>query len=82
MIESEKMQNVSKKRVNRMPHNTSLRRSIFMYHLEHQMVQLYSWLHSTFKEISNDTSHVQIRVKKRSYGPDNLDIVFLVFMSR
>ena len=29
------------------------------------MVQLYSWLHSTFKELSNDTSHAQIRVQMK-----------------
>ena len=29
------------------------------------MVQIYSWLHSTFKELSNDTSHTQIRVKTK-----------------
>ena len=29
------------------------------------MVQLYSWLHSTFKELSNDTSHAQIRVQTK-----------------
>ena len=67
------MQNVSKKRVNRMSHSASLRRSIFMYHLEHQMVQLYSWLHSTFKEVCNDTSFAQIRVKTKNYGLDKLD---------
>ena len=37
------------------------------------MVQLYSWLHSTFKEVSNDTSFAQIRVKTKNYGPDKLD---------
>ena len=26
------------------------------------MAQIHSWLHSTFKELSNNTSHVQIRV--------------------
>ena len=29
------------------------------------MVQLYSWLHSIFKDISNDTSHTQIRVQTK-----------------
>ena len=29
------------------------------------MVQIPSWLHSTFKDISNDTSHAQIRVKTK-----------------
>ena len=54
-----------KKRVNRMSYSASLRRSIFLYHLEHQMLQIYSWLHSTFKEISNDTSHTQIQVQMK-----------------
>ena len=59
------MQNVSKKRVNRMSHNVSFTRSVFLYHLEHQIIQLYSWLHSTFKELSNDTSHAQIQVQTK-----------------
>ena len=29
------------------------------------MVQLYSWLHFTFKDLSNDTSHAQIRVQTK-----------------
>ena len=29
------------------------------------MDQLYSWLHYTFKDISNNTSHAQIRVKMK-----------------
>ena len=29
------------------------------------MVQLYSWLHSTFKELSNDTSHAKIRIQTK-----------------
>ena len=29
------------------------------------MVQLYPWLHSTFKELSNDTSHAQIQVQMK-----------------
>ena len=33
------------------------------------MVQIYSWLHSTFKELSNDTSHAQIRVKTNKLCP-------------
>ena len=37
------------------------------------MVQLHSWLHSTFKELSNDTSPTQIRVKRRSYSLDKLN---------
>ena len=33
------------------------------------MFQIYSWLHSTFKEISNDTSHAQIRVRTKKLWP-------------
>ena len=29
------------------------------------MVQIPSWLHSTFKELSNEYSHAQIRVKTK-----------------
>ena len=29
------------------------------------MVQISSWLHSTFKELSNEYSHAQIRVKMK-----------------
>ena len=29
------------------------------------MVQIPSWLHSTFKELSNEYSHAQIRVKMK-----------------
>ena len=29
------------------------------------MVQILPWLHSTFKDLSNDMSHVQIRVKTK-----------------
>ena len=29
------------------------------------MDQIYSWLHSTFEDISNDTSHAKIRVKMK-----------------
>ena len=29
------------------------------------MVQIPSWLHSTFKDISNEYSHAQIRVKTK-----------------
>ena len=29
------------------------------------MVQIYPWLHSTFKDLSNDTSHAQIRVQTK-----------------
>ena len=36
-----------------------------MYHLEHQIVQIPSWLHSTFKYLSNEYSHAQIRVKMK-----------------
>ena len=66
------MQNVSKKRVYRMSHSGSLRRSIFLYPLEHEMVQLYPWLHFTFKELSNDTSHTQIRVKTKKLWPQQV----------
>ena len=31
------------------------------------------WFHSKFKELSNDMSHTQIRVKRRSYGLDKLE---------
>ena len=58
-------QHVSKRRVNLVSHNASLRRLIFLYHLKDQMVQLHPWLHYTFKEISNDTSHAQVRVKMK-----------------
>ena len=43
--------------VNWVSHSASLGR---MYHLEDQIVQLYPWLHSTFKDLSNNTSHAQI----------------------
>ena len=33
------------------------------------MVQIPSWLHSTFKELSNDYSHAQIRVKMKKLWP-------------
>ena len=33
------------------------------------MVQIPSWLHSTFKELSNDYSHAQIRVKTKKLWP-------------
>ena len=33
------------------------------------MVQLHQWLHSTFKELSNDTSHDQIQVKTKKLWP-------------
>ena len=33
------------------------------------MVQLYSWLNFTFKELSNDTSHAQIQVKTKKLWP-------------
>ena len=39
------------------------------------MVQIYSWLHSTFKDLSNDTSHAQIRVKTKKLWPNKLDKV-------
>ena len=67
------MQNVSKKRVNQMSHNVSLRRSIFIYHLEHQMVQLYYGyiLNSKIFPTTPDTPKSEL--KRRSYGPDKLD---------
>ena len=67
------MQNVSKKRVNRMSHSTSLRRSNFLYHLEHQMVQLYHGyiLHS---KIFPTIPHMpKSELKRRSYGLNKLD---------
>ena len=33
------------------------------------MVQISSWLHSTFKELSNEYSHAQIRVKMKKLWP-------------
>ena len=33
------------------------------------MVQIPSWLHSTFKDISNEYSHAQIRVKTKKLWP-------------
>ena len=33
------------------------------------MVQIPSWMHSTFKELSNDYSHAQIRVKMKKLWP-------------
>ena len=51
-------------------HNTLLGRCIFMYHLKNQMVQLHLWLHSTFKELSNDTSHTKILVKTKKLWPE------------
>ena len=33
------------------------------------MVKILSWLHSTFKEISNEYSHAQIRVKMKKLWP-------------
>ena len=36
-----------------------------MYHLEHQKIQIPSWLHSTFKDLSNEYSHAQIRAKTK-----------------
>ena len=34
-----------------------------------KMVHIPSWLHSTFKEISNEYSHAQIRVKTKKLWP-------------
>ena len=33
------------------------------------MVQILSWLHSTFKELSNEYSNAQIRVKTKKLWP-------------
>ena len=33
------------------------------------MVKIPSWLHSTFKELSNEYSHAQIRVKTKKLWP-------------
>ena len=33
------------------------------------MVQIPSWMHSTFKELSNEYSHAQIRVKMKKLWP-------------
>ena len=33
------------------------------------MVKISSWLHSTFKELSNEYSHAQIRVKMKKLLP-------------
>ena len=50
-------------------HSAILKRLIFLYHMEHQMVQIPSLLHSTFKELSNEYSHAQIRVKMKKLWP-------------
>ena len=42
------------------------------------MVQLRPWLHSTFKELSNDTSHAQIRVKMKKLCLDSECVTTLV----
>ena len=36
------------------------------------MVQFPSWLHSTFKELSNEYSHAQIRVKTKKLWPQQV----------
>ena len=33
--------------------------------MEHQKIQIPSWMHSTFKDISNEYSHAQIRAKTK-----------------
>ena len=33
------------------------------------MVQITSWMHSTFKDLSNEYSHAQIRVKMKKLWP-------------
>ena len=40
-----------------------------MYHLEHQKIQIPSWLHSTFKYLSNEYSHAQFRAKTKKLWP-------------
>ena len=45
---------------------------VFLYHREHQKVQLNSWLYSTFKEFSNDSSHAQIQVKMKKLWPQQV----------
>ena len=62
-------QYISKRSVNRESHSALLGRLIFLYHLEHQMVQIPPWLHSTFKYLSNEYSHAQIRVKMKKLWP-------------
>ena len=37
------------------------------------MVQIFSWLHSTFKELSNEYSHAQIRVKTKKLWPRQVE---------
>ena len=67
------MQNVSKKRVYRMSHSASLRRSIFMYHQENQMVQLYHGyiLHS--KSFPTTPHMPKSEFKRRSYVINKLE---------
>ena len=36
------------------------------------MVQISSWLHSTFKYLSNEYSHAQIRVKMKKLWPQQV----------
>ena len=36
------------------------------------MVQISTWLHSTFKELSNEYSHAQIRVKTKKLWPQQV----------
>ena len=36
------------------------------------MDEIYSFFHSTFKELSNDTSHAQIRVKMKKLWPQQV----------
>ena len=62
-------QYISKRRVNRESHSAILERLIFMYHLEYQIVLIPSWLHSTFKDLSNEYSHAQIQVKMKKLWP-------------
>ena len=36
------------------------------------MAQIYSWLHSTFKDLSNNTLHTQIKVKMKKLWPQQV----------
>ena len=37
------------------------------------MTKIHSWMHSTFKELSNDTSHAQFRVKMKKLCPQQVE---------
>ena len=63
----------SKKRCNIFPKEEStgcltthhLEDEFFLYHPEHQIGKIHPLLHSIFKELSNNNSHAQIRVKMK-----------------